>query len=330
MYFKGFGTDRDYTKALYYFGVSAYRNYTDAQRLIGLFYENGYGVTLDLTNAREWYAKAANQSDANASYNLGRIYQFGRGVEVNYQLAFQHYQAAARRRYDGAKLQLAYMYHRGLQVEKDSGKALELCESIRNKTGNLWNLFGVVYHSSDTQFQDFRKAFECYEQTDGGNKNHALRGIGLLYEHGDGVDKNYEKALEYYLLSQEEGNKGACCNIALLYYYGKGVSQDFFASVKYFERVLEGDCKEDNTYVVVEDGTESNSRSDQQKKNYSIVFENIIYGESHFYLGIMNEKGQGTSRDHEKALYHFKCSHSYGIDRANKFLENNKNRAISM
>jgi hypothetical protein len=35
----------------------------------------------------------------------------------------------------------------------------------------------------------------------------------------------------------------------------------------------------------------------------------------------MNEKGQGTSQDHEKALEHFKRSHLYGIDRAKKFLE---------
>jgi hypothetical protein len=35
----------------------------------------------------------------------------------------------------------------------------------------------------------------------------------------------------------------------------------------------------------------------------------------------MNEKGQGTSQDHEKALHHFKSSHSLGIDRAKQFLE---------
>jgi TPR repeat protein len=56
-------------------------------------------------------------------------------------------------------------------------------------------------------------------------------------------------------------------------------------------------------------------------KKYSYVSERIIYGEAHFYLGIMNEKGQGTSQDDAKALYHFKRSHSCGIDRAKKFLE---------
>jgi TPR repeat protein len=73
--------------------------------------------------------------------------------------------------------------------------------------------------------------------------------------------------------------------------------------------------------VLVESDIESSSRSDQQKKKYSYVSEKIIYGEAHFYLGIMSEKGQGTSQDHEKALNHFKCSHSYGIDRAKDFLE---------
>jgi TPR repeat protein len=153
------------------------------------------------------------------------------------------------------------------------------------------------------------------------NKSYSLRGLGLLYEHGDGVEKDYKKAYEYYLLSQEEGNKGAYYNIALLYYYGKGICQDFFASFESFEQVLENDFEEHRSYVLVEDDTESDSLTDQEKKKYSIVTERIIYGEAHFYLGIMNEKGQGTCQDHEKALYHFKCSHSYGIDRARKFLE---------
>jgi TPR repeat protein len=103
-------------------------------------------------------------------------------------------------------------------------------------------------------------------------------------------------------MSQQRGNKGAYYNIALLYYYGKGVAQDLFASFGYFKRVLEGNCEKDYNYVLVEDGTESDSRSDRQKRKHSLVSESIIYGEAHFYLSIMNEKGQGTSQDHEKAL----------------------------
>jgi TPR repeat protein len=120
------------------------------------------------------------------------------------------------------------------------------------------------------------------------------------------------------MLSQDEGNKGAYYNIALLYYDGKGVAQDFFASFEYFERILEGDYKGRNAYVLVEDDTESSSLNNQRKKKYSYVSEKTIHGEAHFYLGIMNEKGQGTCQDYEKALYHFKCSHSLGIDKAKK------------
>jgi TPR repeat protein len=135
------------------------------------------------------------------------------------------------------------------------------------------------------------------------------------------VEKDYKKAYEYYLLSQEEGNKGAYYNIALLYYYGKGICQDFFASFESFERVLENDFEEDSSYVIAENNTESDSLTDQEKKRYSYASERIIHGEAHFYLGIMNEKGQGTSQDHEKALHHFKSSYSLGIDRAKQFLE---------
>jgi TPR repeat protein len=392
MYFEGFGTDQDYTKALYYIEHSAGRNYTDAQRLLGLIYEKGYGVNQDWTKAREWYTNAANQGNIAAHYNLGSIYYNGKGVEVNYQLALQYYQAAADQGFAGAqvnlgslyenghgtdqdwtkaverytkavnqnninannslgsiyyygngvevdhqlafqyyqtaadqghadaRVNLAEMYHRGLGIKRNSGKAIQFCSSIPNKDDNIWCLLGEIYHSADTEFQDFSKAIECYKKTDGLNMSYALRGFGLLYEYGDSVDKSYTKAMEFYTLSQDKGNKGAYYNITLLYYYGKGVCQNYFSSFGYFELVLEGDYREGVTYVIVEDVTESNSCSDRRKKNYSHVSESIIYGESHFYLGIMNEKGQGISRDHEAALYHFKYSHSYGIEKAKPFL----------
>jgi TPR repeat protein len=288
---------------------------------LGLFYANGYGTSKDRTKAIEWYTKAAIQNNATASCNLGRIYHYGKGVEVNYQLAFQHYQTAADQGDADAQTQLAVMYHKGLGVKKDSGQAIQLCSSIPNKDGNAWAFFGSICHSADTQYQDFPKAIECYKRTEGYNRSYSLRGLGLLYEHGDGVERDYEKALEYYGRSQEKGNKGASYNIALLYYYGKGIQQYFFASLKYFKRVLENDFEEHNSYVMVEDDTESDSLTDQEKKKYSIVSERILHGEAHFYLGIMYERGQGTLKDHKRALYHFKSAHSLGIDRARQFLE---------
>ncbi|KAI8875765.1 HCP-like protein, partial [Backusella circina FSU 941] len=172
------------------------------------------------------------------------------------------------------------------------------------------------------QFQDFSKALECYKLTEGVNKSYALRGLGLLYEHGDGVEKDYKKAFEYYKLSEDEGNKGAYYNIALLYYHGKGVAKDVTAAFKYFERVVEEELREGYTYVLVEveNDTKADSPFDQRKK-YSVVSESIIYGEAYFYLGVMNEKGQGTTQDHQKALNHFKLSYSYGIERAKAYLE---------
>jgi TPR repeat protein len=132
------------------------------------------------------------------------------------------------------------------------------------------------------------------------------------------------------MLSQGEGNKGAYYNIALLYYDGTGVAQDFFASFEYFERVLEGNYKESNAYVLVEYDTESSSLTNQRKKRYSYVSEKTIHSEAHFYLGVMNEKGQGTCQDHEKALCHFKSSHSLGIDKAKKKIKCNINKAIKL
>jgi TPR repeat protein len=123
------------------------------------------------------------------------MYLYGEGTEVNYPLAFHYYQAAADQECLGAHTQLAVMYHKGLGVEKDSGQAIQLCSSIPNKGGDAWAYFGSICHSADTQFQDFQKAIECYERTEGINKSYSIRGLGLLYEHGDGVEKDKKKSI---------------------------------------------------------------------------------------------------------------------------------------
>jgi TPR repeat protein len=320
MYYYGRGVKMNDQLAFKHFQTAADQGNAKAQIQLGFFYANGYGTAQDTAKAIEWYTKAMDQNSGDASLNLGGMYYYGRCIEVDYQLAFQYFQIASNQGNAPAQLRLAEMYHRGLGVEKNSGMALKLCSSIQKINDDVRCFLGELYHSADTQFQDFSKALDYYNRAEGMDKSYSLRGLGLLYEHGDGVDKDYEKALEFYTQSRDKRNKGGYYNLVLLYYYGKGAAQDYFASFGYFERVLEGVFKEHNTYVLVEEGTELNSHSGQQKK-YSYVSERIIFGKAHLYLGIMNEKGQGTSQDHKKALYLFKSSQSLGIDRAKTFLE---------
>jgi hypothetical protein len=44
---------------------------------------------------------------------------------------------------------------------------MQLCSSIPNKDEDVWGTLGEIYHSADTQYQDFPKAFEYYERTEG-------------------------------------------------------------------------------------------------------------------------------------------------------------------
>jgi TPR repeat protein len=118
MYYVGLGTDQSYTKALYYFEISASRNYSDAQLLLGCLYENGQ----DWARAIEWYTKAANQGNDTANYYLGNIYHYGRGVEVDYQLAFQYYQTAADQGNADAQLNLGLFYNNGQGTDQDWAK----------------------------------------------------------------------------------------------------------------------------------------------------------------------------------------------------------------
>ena len=63
----------------------------DAQRGIGLMYEDGNGVPQDHKVAMTWYRLAAAQNHGIASFSIGTMYEFGTGVLEDYAMAHMWY-----------------------------------------------------------------------------------------------------------------------------------------------------------------------------------------------------------------------------------------------
>jgi TPR repeat protein len=61
---------------------------SDAQSMLGAFYDGGVGVPMDAREAARWYRRAAEQGHSYAQHNLGLLYKAGRGVSQSNAEAF--------------------------------------------------------------------------------------------------------------------------------------------------------------------------------------------------------------------------------------------------
>ena len=91
------GMRPDYSKAVYWYRLSADQGHAEAQYELASLYSQGKGVPRDQTEAFQLLKAAANQGFTKAETSLGRRYELGRGVEKNESQAFFWYTVAARR-----------------------------------------------------------------------------------------------------------------------------------------------------------------------------------------------------------------------------------------
>jgi TPR repeat protein len=310
IYYDGRGVEQDYNKAIEYYKIAAGEGDSNAQNRLGYMYANDQETKKDVDSAIKWYRKAAEQNHSTANYNLGDIYYEGQGVEQDYSKAIEYYKIAAGGGHNGAQFQLGYCYLLGHGCDKDEQWGLRLMEESSDDDDMRLEALGESYHTASSKHRNFLKSLRYYLQVPQyAPRSYALRGIGLLYEHGDGVEQDYQNALAYYQDAAKEHNKAAYYSIALLYYYGYGVSKDYTTSFEWFEKVITEKLKLGATHVcVLNEGVYSS-------KTYSLEPESFIYGEAHFYLGIMFKNGQGTVKNKEQAEKHFKLAVSYGSEK---------------
>ena len=73
LYFGDHGVEKDWEKAVLYFGVAADQGLAEAQNFLGTMREMGMGLPMDDAIAKEWFRKAADQGNAKAQASLGRL-----------------------------------------------------------------------------------------------------------------------------------------------------------------------------------------------------------------------------------------------------------------
>lgn len=104
----------DYETAIKNWMPLAHKGDAEAQRNVGIMFQQGLGVPQSETEAAHWYRQAAENGHVRAQQNLGAMYEEGAGVIQDYAEAAKWYRFAAAGGNVNAKLNLGVMLERGV------------------------------------------------------------------------------------------------------------------------------------------------------------------------------------------------------------------------
>ena len=104
----------DYPTALENWMPLAEGNDPEAQRNIGVMFQQGLGVPQSDAEAANWYRRAAEAGHARAQQNLGVMFEQGAGVPQDYREAARWFRRSAEQGNLNAKLNLGVMLEQGV------------------------------------------------------------------------------------------------------------------------------------------------------------------------------------------------------------------------
>lgn len=132
----------------------------------GLLFLHGYGTPRDYEKAIELFSKAAELGSARAMYFIGLLYEAGRGVPQDDAMAMKCFEEALDYYYDAAvTCKIASIYLNGETKEQDYDKAFELFSQAANNgfpTAMYW--YGYMWYNGYGTDQDYEIAKEWWEK----------------------------------------------------------------------------------------------------------------------------------------------------------------------
>lgn len=118
-----YGFETNFTKAAMFYRLAADQGESDAQRMLGILYQDGRGVAQDYREAMKWYRKAAARGDGEAQTRLGLMYLAGEGVPKDMSEASRWLLMAAENGDFEGQVYIGCMYLHGRGVKQDDVEA---------------------------------------------------------------------------------------------------------------------------------------------------------------------------------------------------------------
>ena len=180
-----------------------------------------------------------------------------------------------------ARMRIAQIYENGeYSVVIDKEKALQLYQESTSE--EAMNGIGSIYYEKG----DYKKALEYFKKSAEKGNQIGLNNLGTWYELGKGVNTNITKAIECYEESAKKGNAQAMSNLGYLYY-----TKGKFSS------------------------SSSQLRDAAHWFRHSINKDSTLK-DSHYYLGLMHQNGEGVDQCYKSAYRYFKIAADLGSDSA--------------
>lgn len=175
MYYRGEGTAKNDSLAMYWYRKAADMGVNEAMYGVAMLYYNGEGVTRNMNKAVEWLQKAAAKGNKNATEALKKLEEQGGSGEADFQKGAEAYQA------------------------KKYKEALDWMMKAADKgvVEAMFNL-GVLYYQGEGTAKNDTTARSWYQKA--AEKGHptAMYNLGYMYEKGISVQASSVKALEWY------------------------------------------------------------------------------------------------------------------------------------
>lgn len=120
MYFKGFGTEVDYSKAfaLLYQAAEEGKSTPESQKILAQAFLLGQEVPQNFQEAVKWFDMAAREGDSEAQNELAFMYYTGSGVDQDFSKAYNLFIQASKQGYSLAQYNLGIMFYSGQGVPK--------------------------------------------------------------------------------------------------------------------------------------------------------------------------------------------------------------------
>ena len=300
-YFRGFGTKRDFEKAIYWMRKAVENGDEDAPEQLAAYEKTAadakdalagdsqaqadYAKFLmqagnsteqpekDLNYAEcvKWAQKAADQGNADGMWIMGLAYEHGRGVAQNSSKAVEYYQQGAELGNDQAMNSYAAYISRGNVPGKTAKDAFELIKKAAEK-GNVL----------------------------------AMRNLGHCYQFEEGTHHDMQQAIFWYEKYLEHEEDEELARKVMIFKMMPDITDDSFESDDEYEKVDPGTFTKDLVRIEFKDKIFVLTGFDTREENKitSIISERggIIKSSTVLKTDYLVVRGDYSSRKYERAV----------------------------
>lgn len=263
MYNKGYGTQKDYKKAMEYFqkAIETDASYSEAYENIGFLYEKGQGTERSLDKAREYYIKSAENEDIDSMYNLADFYFYTDEEYRNDSEAWKWAQKCdelgdirGTNLLGNLCLDHDFWNHfrKGKSMYKSGEEEALAWYTKVGKDGDLigWHNAGICY----MRMKEYEKAIDMFKKAESLNRGSLYNNMGICYESVPRKRNKYKLALDCFKKAAELDDPWGTYNLGWYYEYGNGgLEKDLEKAMEYQKKALElaGDDEQCINYIKI-------------------------------------------------------------------------------